>query len=454
MKTTRGKSRSAIAAETTSSSGGASRLSTVIFGLLCFLPIFATLLFGAVDTITWVLIFFVWAAIVLCWLGECWNAGGAVVNTSSIQLPVIGLLCVGLLHLLPVVTTSIEPNSTRFFVARLVVFLTFFAACLAFINTEKRLTRIVTGVVIFGAVMAFLGILQRLATPEGIYGMRETPFAVPFGPFVNQHHFAAFMQMAGGVTLGLLFDKEMSREKRVLFGGAMVVMAVAVALTGSRGGLLGFLAVTVFVIGINFLPGPVSRSGEAETGRRKFALIAGALAIAVVTLGAVLFLGGNEQLLRGIGAVNAEVDVSGGRLHFWPVALSIFLEHPVLGAGLDSFAVAFTKHDSWAGFLRVDHAHNEYLHMLAEAGLAGIAAVGAFIYLLFSKGLNVISNSDGFRRSAAIGALGGCFGLLIHSFFDFPLRTHSNSFFFLLLVVIATVSVEQSSRSRRRHRTT
>ncbi len=62
----------------------------------------------------------------------------------------------------------------------------------------------------------------------------------------------------------------------------------------------------------------------------------------------VLFLGGNDTLLRGTGITAADVDVSTGRFHFWPVAVRIFLEHPIFGAGYDSFAVAFTRFDSWA----------------------------------------------------------------------------------------------------------
>jgi len=39
---------------------------------------------------------------------------------------------------------------------------------------------------------------------------------------------------------------------------------------------------------------------------------------------------------------------------------------------------------------------------------------------------------------------------LIHSFFDFPLRTSSNAFFFLLFAVFATASIYFSKRSRTR----
>lgn len=441
----------AVHTETVITGDRSSRLSSVIFLLLCIVPVFSAVLYGAVDATTWIFILLAWAAIILLWLAESWKAGGLLFNTNSLQIPLLGLLAIGLVQMLPLGASSnaltLDPYSTRLFVIRLIVFCVFFSACLAFINNESRLKKVVAVIIISGSLMAFFGILQRLASPEGIYGIRGTPQAIPFGPFVNQHHFAAFMEMTGGVALGLLFGRSTHRDKKILITIAVVIVTAALIMTSSRGGVLGFLAVFAFVLLLNFLPGPLSVKANGATRHpsgnpQKFALIAGAVAILVVTLGLVFFLGGNDSLLRGIGVANADTDVTSGRLHFWPVAIRIFLEHPVLGAGFDAFAVAFTKHDTWNGTLRVERAHNEYLQTLADAGIAGSICLAGFIALLFRKGLRTIADSAvSFRRDAAIGALSGCFGILIHSFFDFPLRTYSNAFFFLLLCAIAVVPI-------------
>jgi O-antigen ligase len=57
-----------------------------------------------------------------------------------------------------------------------------------------------------------------------------------------------------------------------------------------------------------------------------------------VLFGATLLLGGDESLLRGTGFNNPD-EITNGRLHFWSVAWRIFLDYPLLGAGLDSFAL-------------------------------------------------------------------------------------------------------------------
>jgi len=438
-----------------------SRLSSIIFLLLCVVPMFTTVMFGGVDNMTWVIISVFWAAIILLWLAETWKGRGFLFNPSSLQIPIIGLITIGLVQLLPLggdrgaeglsgqqtsQALSLEPYATRFFAIRLVVYLVFFAGCLAFINNEKRLKKAVLMVIVFGAAMAFFGVLQRLANPDGIYGFRDTPQAKPFGPFVNQHHFAAFMQLTGGLTLSLLFGKNISREKQIMLATAIIIMGVAVVLTSSRGGILGFVAVFLFIILVNFLSGRWmgERRSQAErsTVQRKIGTALAGVTLIIMILGVVLFVGGDDSLLRGIGVANSNVDISSGRLHFWPIAIRIFLDHPFIGAGFDAFGVAFTKYDTWSGALRVEQAHNEYLQTLADSGLAGFACIAGFIYLLFRKGLRTISDAKGLRREAAIGALAGCFGILIHSFFDFPLRTPSNAFFFLLLCAVATVPVK------------
>jgi O-antigen ligase len=438
-------------------SEASSRISKAIFVIVCLIPIFTTVLFGGVDNTTWAIVAVVSVVMIVLWIAESWNAGGILLTAEPLQIPLIGLFFIGIVHLLPFGGSSeasallaipasgaisLDPYSTRFFLSKLLIYVLFFGSCLTFINSEARVKKAAFIVVTFGAVMAFFGIMQRLANPDGIYGMRETPQAIPFGPFVNQHHFATFMQMTAGITLGFIFGRYLKRDRKVILLIAFVLMCVAAILTSSRGGLLGMISVAAFVSIVSLISGQWSRSESLSTKvkaglGRNVGLAAASLGIGLIILGVVIFIGGGESLLRGIGAAKADSDFSSGRSHYWPIAIKIFLEHPIIGAGFESFGAAFTRFDTWGGMLRVEQAHNDYLQILAEGGIAGIICVGAFIFLLFRRSLKAISDSHGPSRDAAIGALAGCFGVLIHSFFDFPLRTPSNAFFFLVLCSIA-----------------
>ncbi|MFN2502352.1 MAG: hypothetical protein ABR530_10115, partial [Pyrinomonadaceae bacterium] len=55
-----------------------SRISSSIFFILCFIPIFTTVLFGGVDNTTWVIVSILWVSMVLLWVVEAWRAGGVL----------------------------------------------------------------------------------------------------------------------------------------------------------------------------------------------------------------------------------------------------------------------------------------------------------------------------------------------------------------------------------------
>ncbi len=446
-----------------------SRLSMAVFFLLCVILIFSVLAYGAVETWAFGFISILTGLITIFWLADAWFNKELRINTSILQLPLVGLILIGAVQLLPlrnpdvssgllsvpaVSSLSINPYATRLMVIQLIIYAVFFAAAFVFINNPQRLRKIVAVVVIFGAVMAFFGILQKLSSPEGIYGWRPTPQAIPFASFVNQHHFAAFMELTIGLTLALLCVKATGKDKRLLLIIASILMGIAILFTGSRGGLLSLVGVSGFVLLANFLRRAesveeVSKDEKRSRFRRNLALIGGIFALSFVLIGSVLLLGGDAALVRGVGFTN-QADASSGRMHFWSIALQIFKDYPILGAGLDSFGTAFPRYDTWNGNLRVEQAHNDYLQTLADAGIFGLLCVAGFIFLLFKKGLQRVGTTHShFRQSVAIGALAGCFGILLHSFFDFPLRTSSNGFFFLLFAVLATVPIAYPKYRRR-----
>lgn len=184
---------------------------------------------------------------------------------------------------------------------------------------------------------------------------------------------------------------------------------------------------------------------------RTFATVFGLLALAAIVSGAVLLLGGDSSLTRGLG-LSAQGDFSSGRLHFWSVTWQVFLSSPVIGVGLDSLGVAFTRFDTWPGVFRIEQAHNDYLQVLAEAGILGFACVVAFVVILFRQAVaRIAMMTDLFPRAVALGALAGCFGVLLHSFFDFPLRTPANTYFFLMMAAFATSSI-RFHKGHHRHR--
>lgn len=424
-----------------------------MFVLLIFIPVVSTIAYGAVDNAAIGILSVFIAGMVLLWIADAIYSGQFRVSAALIQIPLIVLILLGIVQLLPLagadeadlltITTSkalsFDPQATRWFIVKALILLVFFAAALAFVRSGERFVKVAAVLISFGAVMSFFGILQRLTDPDAIYGLRPTPQAIPFSSFVNQHHFASFMLMTSGIAFGLALGGALKKDKRIFVWIAIIIMMLGIIFTGSRGGAIGFIT----TVSVSFLMTSAfkkRRHGEDdnagnETGKLTAAMLAITVILAVI--GTTLFLGAGDDLFRGLGVGTEMADASNGRFHYWGIALKIFGEHPLLGAGLDAYGTAFTRFDTDSGIYRLEYAHNEYLQMLADGGIVGFLCLISFLALLFRSGIALISrSSDKLASTIAIGAFAGCVGIAVHSFFDFPLRTTSNAFFFLLLCAL------------------
>jgi O-antigen ligase len=259
-----------------------------------------------------------------------------------------------------------------------------------------------------------------------IYGVYERQFAQPYGSFVNRHNFAAYMELTIALPLGLLLTGAIKRDQRLLYLTAIVLMAVALFLSGSRGGLVALLAEVLLAI---VLTTPIR-------GTKPFAvrLALGAAILIAVVVGTIL-VGGDTSLTR-IAETAASQDVTTDRTHIWAVSLDVIKQNFPFGAGLGAFGVAYTRTDGRSGLARVEQAHNDYLQTLADAGIVGALIGGAFLFFLFRAARRSIYRNNRFRRGVAVGAVVGIFGVLVHSIFDFVLHTTAITLLFLMLAAL------------------
>lgn len=456
--------------------------SRFIILALCLAMVLSTLAYGTVHP--WSLAFFQAGAaiIVVLWCIDAWRSQTLRISRNALQWPLAGLFLYGLVQLLPlgsagaagnalsvapVKSLSLDPYSTQLALVQVLALLIYFAATLAFTDSPRRLRLLVRTITIFGFLLAIFALIQYFSDPSKIYWVREPTQSTPFGPFINRHHFAGYMEMTLALPLGLLFSGAIEAEKRALYIFAIAVMGIALIMTQSRGGLIALAASIFFLVVIAGASRRHRSSHERsveEVAEEKRVLVRRALvragiglALMVTLLIGVVWLGGEAGLSRFVGTVNSE-DPTTGRAHFWNVTLDIIRAHPILGAGLGAYSLAYTRYDSNNGLFRVEQAHNDYLQVLADTGIIGAVLGVFFLVALFRLGFARRESEDVFRRGVAIGALAGCFAVLVHSLFDFTLHTTSNALLFLIMTALATLNgrVEEASssggrRRRRRH---
>jgi len=204
-------------------------------------------------------------------------------------------------------------------------------------------------------------------------------------PIGNELWFAACLLPAVFVTLGLLAGRLRARQpsggsgpQSGPYGGrlwrilglavVLVIILAALGLTQSRSAMVGMAA---GIVGLAFLVAP-------KKARPVIVLLALLMAIA----GAWYI-----QQLRVSGVMGQRAHSIRSRLDYeWPYALALFFEKPVGGHGEGCYAMLAGQHaradqlddpavmaveEYWTA-----HAHNEWLEMLADIGLAG---AGSFL---------------------------------------------------------------------------
>jgi putative inorganic carbon (hco3(-)) transporter len=119
-------------------------------------------------------------------------------------------------------------------------------------------------------------------------------------------------------------------------------------------------------------------------------------------------------------------------------------DHPWTGTGLGTLEIVFPRYESYYDGRVVDHAHNDYLELLADTGLIGGTFMLGFVALLGWRGIsNLRAAKDPMYRSFYCGSVVACTGLLLHSIVDFNLHIPSNALLFLLLAAMATCGIAE-----------
>jgi O-antigen ligase len=443
--------------------------SRFAFLVICVAIVVSALAYGTVHY--WALALFNIGAltVLLLWVLDAWRLGTFRVSRNLLQLPLLGALGLGLFQLLPLRETtaggasiagvanslSLDPYSTRLVLVQLATLLIYFAATLVFVDTPHRLRLLVRTIMVFGFLLAIFGLTQSFTSPTKVYWIRELPQSTAFGPFINRHHFAGYMELTIALPLGLLFAGAVEKERRIIYFFIAGLMGVALVMTASRGGIISLVAEIMFLVVATAIWRKPEEGRRVKTSRVKGAAIRIGMASALLVglfLG-VIYFGGEFSINRFIDSVNTD-DPTTGRAHFWSVTLDIIKAHPYVGTGLGAFGVIYTRYDSRNGLFRLEQAHNDYLQVLSDAGVVGAVLGISFVLLLFYKALSRAKSKDDFRRGVALAALSGCFAVLVHSFFDFTLHTTANALLFLVMAALATLDgrVEEAPRKRRRRR--
>jgi len=317
----------------------------------------------------------------------------------------------------------------------------------------QRSTRtLASGLVFVGFVVAIAGIVQSglyMHDPDPvrrIYGFWQTTNrnTYPFGPFVNRNHFAGWMLLALPIAIGyfvalvargmrgagpsvrerLLWFSSPDASRVVLVGLAVLVMGLSLVLTLSRSGTTCFmiaLAVSGWFI--------IRRQAAGSKRRVAFAYIA---AVGVGSLG----WAGLDAVLDRFAKAPTDF---WSRLEIWNDAWRIFLAFPWLGTGLNTFGTATVLYQSSQFESHHVEAHNDYVQLLSEGGLALAFLAAAAIFLVGREiGRRFQENADDtVSYWTRIGATTGLVAIALQDVVEFSLQIPGIAVLFAVAAAIA-----------------
>jgi len=396
---------------------------------LCTVLMFGVLAFGAVETwstsileICAALLFTVMVVRELC-------IAGARVRWNPLYPPMLGFAAIAAIQLIL--------NLTAYRYETLVVsiqYLTYgmlmFTAA-QIMSDERSCKVLVLTFSVFGSAVALFAICQNLSSALRIYWLRlpRTDASI-FGPYVNHNHYAGLMEMLTPLALVLSLSRLVEGGQRILVAFAAILMAGSIVLSLSRGGAISLLAELPVLFWM------VSRGQKGTLARIRMLVL-------VVAMLAFLAFIGSPAMWQHLGHLH---DVL--RLDILKDSLRMFARKPILGWGLGTFPDAYPAFRSFYTVFFINAAHNDYIQVLVETGLAGFTCVIWFIITLYSSGLRRFGRDDqDWRGVLRVATLVGCTGILVHSLFDFNLQVPANaSLFYVFCALGAGLPANEGGR--------
>ncbi len=337
---------------------------------------------------------------------------------------------------------SVCPQATETELYKVLAYAIVFFLVIMTFRTSKQIDRLIYVIITVGLLESLYGLIQFVSGSHLIY-FYTTKDPWVHGTFWNRNHFAGHMELVILLAFGVLFTRfekqspsrlvlsiDSIREKYpkafLLLLGALIMICAHV-LSGSRGGMISLsLGVIFFTL-------------LAYTRRllRKWVVI---LLIFLPVAFGITVAANPDLISRRLSTLKQlDTDLSfRARWELWKTAGHIFQDFPIVGSGFGTFSHLARRYQTFRSETFFRYPENDYLQLLAETGILGMALVVVMGLIFLYQTLTAWKRRRS-RWAVAIvaGGLGAMVSLLMHSWTDFNLHIPSNA---LLFTVVAALS--------------
>ena len=275
--------------------------------------------------------------------------------------------------------------------------------------------------------LALTSLALGSARPERVASVICT-FGLLIGVGATLSRGGALALVAGSVTaMVLLGSRRFLRAAAAPAAGAAIALAGLVPSMTAGGPPRPWVATGALVVGLAVTLLGASRGW----GRSLTVLLLGVAIVAVVAVFAV-------AEARGVFGVGRFTLASPDRVEEARAALRLAAEHPVSGVGPGAAVMAWEAPDGTMVATRF--AHNEYLQVLAELGVVGLALV---LTLLGAMAATVWRSVKVVSAELRAGAAAGLVALAVHSAVDFLWHVPVIPLTVALLVAVTASTIKE-----------
>jgi len=246
------------------------------------------------------------------------------------------------------------------------------------------------------------------------------------GTYVNRNHFAGLLEMAFPLAVAGAFAAW--RKGAALRKGAASRSAVLLSalLLGAAGCLLAGVVVSLSRMGFvaTALTALVIMPMLVVAGSSRLRWL-----VPLAALLCILLLLPTKELKQRFAytAANEEVNTD-TRVAIWRDTLQLVSAHKWSGTGLGTYERGLYAYKTTKPTNTLDFAHNDYLQILAELGIAGwLPAAALAVWILWRPVRIALWHRSAGNYELAVGLLGALLALGLHSLTDFNLYIPANA---------------------------